>query len=65
MHLPHLICTLKYYHCELTKEQLYIVIDALSRMKCVLPEDAAYRGKVAALLYHFQKLQPYKVRAGF
>ena len=56
---------MKYYHCELTKEQLYIVIDALSRMKCVLPEDATYRGKVAAVLYHFQKLRPYKVRARF
>ena len=56
---------MKYYHCELTKEQLYIVIDALSRMKCVLPEGATYRGKVAAVLYRFQKLRPYKVRTGF
>ncbi len=56
---------MKYYHCELTKEQKDVVIDALSRMKCVLPVDATYRGKVAAVLYHFQKLQPYKVRKGF
>lgn len=56
---------MKYYQCALTKEQKDIVIDALSRMKYTLPEDAAYRGKVAAMLYHFQKLQPYKVRAGF
>lgn len=56
---------MKYYHCELTKEQKDVVIDALSRMKCVLPEDATYRGKVAAVLYHFQKLRPYKARAGF
>jgi hypothetical protein len=57
--------SVKYYHCELTKEQKDVVIDALSRMKCVLPVDATYRGKVAAVLYHFQKLQPYKVRKGF
>ena len=56
---------MKYYNCALTKEQKDIVIDALSRMKHILPEDAAYRGKVAALLYHFQKLQPYKVRSGY
>ena len=56
---------MKYYRCDLTKEQKDIVIDALSRMKYVLPEDATYRGKVAYVLYRFQKLKPYKLKCRF
>ena len=53
---------LKYYSVTLTKEQKDIVINALSRLRYVLPEDALYRGKVVAVLKHFEKLRPYKVR---
>ena len=53
---------MKYYSVTLTKEQKDIVINALSRLRYVLPEDALYRGKVVAVLKHFEKLRSYKVR---
>ena len=52
----------KYYRVILNKKQKDVVIDALSRLRYVLPEDALYRGKVVAVLKHFEKLRSYKVR---
>ena len=50
----------KYYRVILTKKQKDVVINALSRLKYVLPEDADYRGEVVRVLYIFNKLQAVK-----
>ena len=36
------------------------MINALSRLKCVLPEDADYRSEVVRVLYIFEKLRAVK-----
>ena len=41
------------------------MIDALSRMKYVLPEDADYRSEVVRVLYIFEKLRSVKERRCF
>ena len=50
----------KYYRVILNKKQKDVVIDALSRMKYVLPEDADYRSEVVRVLYIFEKLRAVK-----
>ena len=55
----------KYYRVILTKKQKDVVINALSRLKYVLPEDADYRGEVVRVLYIFNKLRSVKERRCF
>lgn len=55
----------KYYRVILNKRQKDVVIDALSRLKCVLPEDADYRSEVVRVLYIFEKLRAVKERRCF
>ena len=55
----------KYYRVILNKKQKDVVIDALSRMKYVLPEDADYRSEVVRVLYMFEKLRAVKERRCF
>lgn len=50
----------KRYFCTLTKEQRDVVIDALARMRYVLPEKAEYRKKVAEVLQLFLRQTPWK-----
>ena len=54
-----------YYRVILTKKQRDVVINALSRLKHVLPEDADYRGEVVRVLYIFEKLRAVKERRCF
>ena len=56
---------MKYYSVTITKEQKDIVINALSRLKYVLPEDADYRSEVVRVLYIFEKLRAVKARRCF
>ena len=55
----------KYYRVILNKKQKDIVINALSRLKYVLPEDADYRGEVVRVLHIFNKLRAVKERRCF
>ena len=55
----------KYYKVILTKEQKDVVLNALSLMKHVLPEDADYRSEVVRVLYIFEKLRAVKERRCF
>lgn len=55
----------KYYRVILTKKQKDVVINALSRLKYVLPEDADYRNEVVRVLYIFEKLRAVKERRCF
>ena len=55
----------KYYRVILNKKQKDVVINALSRLKYVLPEDADYRNEVVRLLYIFEKLRAVKERRCF
>ena len=54
-----------YYRVILTKKQRDVVINALSRLKYVLPEDADYRNEVVRVLYIFEKLRVVKERRCF
>lgn len=56
---------LKYYRVILNKKQKDVVINALSRLKYVLPEDADYRNEVVRVLYIFEKLRAVKERRCF
>ena len=53
----------KYYRVILTKKQKDVVINALSRLKYVLPEDADYRGEVGVLLINLSQ-QPFTINDG-
>lgn len=55
----------KYYRVILNKKQKDVVINALSRLKYVLPEDADYRNEVVRVLYIFEKLRAVKERRCF
>ena len=55
----------KYYRVILTKKQKDVVINALSRLKYVLPEDVDYRSEVVRVLYIFEKLRAVKERRCF
>ena len=55
----------KYYRVILNKKQKDVVINALSRLKYVLPEDADYRNEVVRVLYIFEKLRAVKERRSF
>ena len=55
----------KYYRVILNKKQKDVVINALSRLKYVLPEDADYRDEVVRVLYIFEKLRAVKERRCF
>ena len=55
----------KYYRVILNKKQKDVVINALSRLKYVLPEDADYRNEVVRVLYIFDKLRAVKERRCF
>ena len=55
----------KYYRVILNKKQKDVVINALSRLKYVLPEDADYRGEVVRVLNIFEKLRAVKERRCF
>ena len=55
----------KYYRVILNKKQKDVVINALSRLKYVLPEDADYRDEVVRVLYIFNKLRAVKERRCF
>ena len=55
----------KYYRVMLNKKQKDVVINALSRLKYVLPEDADYRNEVVRVLYIFEKLRAVKERRCF
>ena len=55
----------KFYRVILNKNQNDVVIDALSSMKYVLPEDADYRSEVVRVLYIFEKLRAVKERRCF
>ena len=50
---------------NLNKKQKDVVINALSRLKYVLPEDADYRSEVVRVLYIFEKLRAVKERRCF
>jgi hypothetical protein len=54
-----------YYRVILNKKQKDVVINALSRLKYVLPEDADYRNEVVRVLYIFEKLRAVKERRCF
>ena len=53
----------KYYRVILNKKQKDVVINALSRLKYVLPEDADYRGEVGVLLINLSQ-QPFTINDG-
>ena len=55
----------KYYRVILNKKQKDVVINALSRLKYVLPEDADYRDDVVRVLNIFKKLRAVKERRCF
>ena len=55
----------KYYRVILNKKQKDVVINALSHMKYILPEDADYRSEVVRVLYIFEKLRAVKERRCF
>ena len=55
----------KYYRVILNKKQKDVVINALSRLKYVSPEDADYRNEVVRVLYIFEKLRAVKERRCF
>ena len=50
----------KYYRLILTKDQKDVLINALSLMKHVLPEDADYRDEAVRLYWKIAKLQAVK-----
>ena len=54
-----------YYRVILNKKQKDVVINALSRLKYVMPEDADYRNEVVRVLYIFEKLRAVKERRCF
>ena len=55
----------KFYRVILNKKQKDVEINALSRLKYDLPEDADYRSEVVRVQYIFEKLRAVKERRCF